>query len=331
MPPRFYKPQWLSHSAFMKIPKSTPHERPRQVPVSQDVATHLSLPLVRYLDTSPQSLDRHSGIHSPPALCSNTENFQSDILAQTTHSAYPIGRLISLGSMYKSSWQTFCYYVHLTFLGLCGQYWIPGGLDQCRDLSFSDTHSQDPSSLASLFPSHTWSLMSSEGQKKHFPDFSQVLGFWDSIEHLCSIPSLNYFCQCYKRFSCHSPLPFSLRHSHTYIQTWHWAEIPGDWVCFEYSSRTQPYFFASLSAAAPATFQSFCLFFFQKIMSLHSLKWLQSLESGLPLLLKWSFKSPHMMSNSNWPAVFLAHHKSVPTDWSSYCHVESCAYDHLLS
>lgn len=42
-----------------------------------------------------------------------------------------------------------------TFLGLCGQYWIPGGLDQRRDLSFSDTHSQDPSSLASLLPSHT--------------------------------------------------------------------------------------------------------------------------------------------------------------------------------
>lgn len=112
MPPRFYEPQWLSHLGFMKIPKSTPHEGPRQAPISQNVATHLSLSLVLYLDTSPQILNRHIDLHSSPALYSNAENFQSDIFAQTTHSAYPTGRLISLGSVYKSSWQTLCYYVH---------------------------------------------------------------------------------------------------------------------------------------------------------------------------------------------------------------------------
>lgn len=42
-----------------------------------------------------------------------------------------------------------------TFLGFCGQCLALGGLNQCTDLSFSDTHSQGPSSVASLLPSHT--------------------------------------------------------------------------------------------------------------------------------------------------------------------------------
>lgn len=63
----------------MKISKSTPHEGPSQAPISHNTATHLSLSLVLYLDASPQSLNRHTGIHSSPALCSNTENVQSHI------------------------------------------------------------------------------------------------------------------------------------------------------------------------------------------------------------------------------------------------------------
>lgn len=98
MPPRFYEPQWLSHLGFMKISKSSPHEGPRQAPISQNAATHLSLSLVLYLDASPQSLSRHTGFHSSPTLSSNAENFWSDIFAQTTHSAYPTGHLISLAN-----------------------------------------------------------------------------------------------------------------------------------------------------------------------------------------------------------------------------------------
>lgn len=135
----------------MKISKSTPKEGPSQALISHNGATHLSLSLVLYLDASPQSLNRHTGLHSSPALSSNAENF----FTQTTHSAYPTGRLISLGSMYKAAGKPSAIMYTKTFLGFCGQCCVLGGLDQLTDLSFSDTHSQDPSSVASLLTSHT--------------------------------------------------------------------------------------------------------------------------------------------------------------------------------